>query len=131
MSTDLFDRYFEAVNTENWSLMGDLWTPDGELVAVGVKPRLGRDKILDYFPRLLAGYSEHVDTPTRIVRAGDTVLVEIDFVGRLRTGQPIVFDAVDVFDLADGRIRRLSTWYDSHSVFQQVAAASGTEQKVN
>jgi len=123
MNNTLLDSYFEAINTENWSLMTDLWTPDGVLMAVGVKPRIGRDSVLAYFPRILAGYSEHVDTPTRIVEAGDTILVEIDFVGRLRTGQPIEFGAADVFDLLGGCISRLSTWYDSQAVFQQVAAA--------
>lgn len=124
MSAELIDNYFQAVNTENWPLMADLWSETGELVAVGVKPQVGRDAILGYFPRVLAGYSEHVDTPSRVVMAGDTVLVEIDFVGRLRSGAPIIFNAVDVFDLAGGRIQRLSTWYDSHAVFKMVADAT-------
>src|ERR1700709_2345212 len=106
MSAELIDNYFRAVNTENWPLMADLWNETGELVAVGVTPRVGRQRVLEYFPRILAGYVEHVDTPTRIVAAGDTVLVEIDFVGRLRSGSPIAFNAVDVFDLVDGRIQR-------------------------
>ena len=38
MSADLLEQYFEAVNTENWPLMADLWTETGELVAVGVRP---------------------------------------------------------------------------------------------
>jgi ketosteroid isomerase-like protein len=124
MSAELIDNYFRAVNTENWELMAQVWNETGELVAVGVTPRVGRDRILEYFPRILAGYAEHVDTPSRIVTAGDTVLVEIDFVGRLRSGSPITFNAIDVFDLVDGRIQRLSTWYDSYSVFKMVAEAT-------
>ncbi|WP_196073131.1 nuclear transport factor 2 family protein [Nakamurella alba] len=121
--SDLLDRYFESVNTENWSLMADLWNADGVLTAVGVGVVDGRDAVLEYFPRVLSGYAEHVDTPTRVIGDGDTLVVEIDFVGKLHGGTPILFTAVDVFDLVDGRISRLSTWYDSHAVIKQVKAA--------
>jgi phytoene dehydrogenase-like protein len=36
------------------------------------------------------------------------------------SGRPVVFDAVDVFDLAGSRIRRLSTWDDTAAVRRQV-----------
>ena len=50
--------------------------------------------------------------------------VEIHFTGRLENGAPIEFDAVDVFDLDDeGRIVKLTSWYDSHAVRKTLRAA--------
>jgi hypothetical protein len=49
-------------------------------------------------------------------------VVEVSFTGRTTAGRAVAFDAVDVFDLApgSGRIRRLSTWYDTAAVRRQV-----------
>jgi hypothetical protein len=46
--------------------------------------------------------------------------VEVAFTGRTTAGRPVAFDAVDVFDLAGPRIRRLSTWYDTAAARRQV-----------
>ena len=61
------------------------------------------------------------DTPTRVSVAGDVVTVEIHFVGRTVQGVDVEFDAVDVFDVdPQGRITRLSLWYDTRDVARQV-----------
>ena len=66
----------------------------------------------------------HHDEPIRVVVAGTVVLVEIHFSGRTPAGDPVEFDAVDVFDLTDDgtRIARLSTWYDTAAVGRMVRA---------
>ena len=75
-----------------------------------------------YYPRVLAGYAEHEDRPVRRIKDGSTVVVEVAFTGRTTAGRAVAFDAIDVFDLApgSGRIRRLSTWYDTAAVRRQV-----------
>jgi uncharacterized protein (TIGR02246 family) len=118
--TDPVTGYFAAVNAEDWAALADLWEPDAELVATGARPRHGREDIMAYYPRVLAGYAEHEDTPVRRLKDGSTVVVEVSFTGRTTAGRPVVFDAVDVFDLAGPRIRRLSTWYDTAAVRRQV-----------
>jgi len=51
-------------------------------------------------------------------------VVEIRFAGALASGARVAFDAVDVFDIDDGgRIARLSSWYDSHAVREQLRTA--------
>lgn len=124
MSDNLLERYFTSANTEDWALMAELWTDDCVLSAVGFHPVIGKPAVLEYFPRVLAGYAEHLDTPTRVITSGDVRVVEIHFLGRLRSGVPVEFDAVDVFDLVDGRIAKLSTWYDSKRVARIVASAT-------
>ena len=74
-------------------------------------------------PRLLAGWADHTDRPRRRITEADTVVVEISFTGTTGQGRPVAFDAVDIFDLAVPRIRRLSIWYDTAAVFRQVQGA--------
>ena len=122
MTPPAVERYFAAVNAEDWTTIRDVFAPDAELHSVGAPPRHGRDEIAAHFPRVLAALPVHHDEPTRVVVAGTVVLVEIHFSGRTPAGDPVEFDAVDVFDLtADGTaIRRLSTWYDTAAVSRMV-----------
>ncbi len=121
--TDPVSAYFAAVNAGDWAALAGLWEPDAELVATGARPRHGREDIMAYYPRVLAGYAEHEDRPVRRIKDGSTVVVEVAFTGRTTAGRAVAFDAIDVFDLApgSGRIRRLSTWYDTAAVRRQVA----------
>jgi ketosteroid isomerase-like protein len=116
--------YFDAVNREDYAAMSGLFTPDAELVAPGAQPRRGPQEIAEYLRAALAPYPEHVDEPTRIIDAGSTVVVEIRFAGAVASGARVTFDAVDLFDLGDdGRIARLSSWYDSYAVREQLRTA--------
>lgn len=104
--------YFSAINSENWDLLATVWREDAELIAVGARPRRGKDAVVKYYPKTLLPWKEHIDHPTRFIVAGDTVTVEIHFTGRSADGIDVKFDAVDVFDLVDGRIQRVTNWYD-------------------
>lgn len=105
-------EYFEALNSEDFARLERTWSPNGELRAVGSRPRRGIEEVMAYFRPLFEPWAEHVDRPTRTIVAGDAVVVEVRFSGRMHDGRELEFDAVDVFDLAGGRIERLSTWYD-------------------
>lgn len=119
---DVIGAYFDAVNAEDWAALAELWEPDAELVATGARPRRGREDVLAYYPRVLAGYAPHLDKPGRRITEGSAVMVEVSFTGVTGDGRPVAFDAVDVFDLTPDlvRIRRLSTWYDTAAVLRQV-----------
>ncbi len=119
--TDPVSAYFDAVNAEDWDALAGLWAPDAELHATGARPRHGREAVLAYYPRVLAGYAEHLDQPGRRITEASTVVVEIAFTGTTREGRSVAFDAVDIFDLAGPRIRRLSTWFDTVAVMRQAA----------
>jgi ketosteroid isomerase-like protein len=105
-------RYFDCLDAEDWVGMREIWTDDGELRAVGARPRSGIDDVIGYFSKLFTPWAEHRDAPTRVIVSGDTVVAEVTFTGTTRDGRTVSFDAVDVFDTRDGRIRRLSNWYD-------------------
>ncbi|MEU8802949.1 nuclear transport factor 2 family protein [Spirillospora sp. NPDC048819] len=113
---DVVDRYFAAVNSEDWRGLRDLFTEHAVLTATGARTRHGRDDVGSYYPRVLSGYAEHLDLPVRRLDCGSTTVVEISFAGRRVDGRPVAFDAVDLFDLVDGRIARLASWYDTAAV---------------
>src|SRR3954471_2976720 len=115
--------YFDGINSERYDDVAALFAEDGVLIAPGIRPRRGREEIAAYFPKVLARSPEHFDDATRILVDGRAAAVEIDFTGKLDTGEPIRFQAIDIFDLdAHGRISRLSTWYDSHSLRRQLGS---------
>lgn len=122
---DVVRRYFDCLNTEDWDGMGRIWREDGELRAVGARPRRGRDDVVGYFSKLFTPWAEHRDEPTRIVVAGEVVTAEVLFTGTTPAGHAVSFDAVDVFDVVDGQIARLSNWYDIALARRELAAAAG------
>jgi uncharacterized protein (TIGR02246 family) len=121
--SDPVSAYFDAINAEDWDALAGLWAPDAELYPAGGRPRQGREAIAAYYQRLLAGWAEHVDQPGRRITEADTVVVQIAFTGTTHEGHPVAFGALDVFDLAGPRIRRLSIWYDTAAVLRQVQGA--------
>jgi ketosteroid isomerase-like protein len=104
--------YFDALNGEDFEALERVWSRHGELRAVGSRPRQGIEEVMAYFRPLFDPWVEHRDQPTRVIADGDAVVVEVRFTGRTEAGRELVFDAVDVFDLRDGLVERLSTWYD-------------------
>jgi len=113
--------YFDAINAEDWDKLASLWTEDAELNVVAARPRRGRDDVLTYYPKALAPFPKHHDDPVRISVAGDVVTVEIKFTGELADGRPIEFDAVDVFDMRDGKLWKMSSWFDIDHIRRQTA----------
>jgi ketosteroid isomerase-like protein len=106
--------YFEMLNAENWDGMRSLWHRNGELSAVGARPRTGVAAVMTYFRKIFDPWPEHRDEPTRLLiceREG-AVVAELRFTGRTHDGPSVTFDAVDVFDIEGGQIRRMTSWYD-------------------
>jgi fatty-acyl-CoA synthase len=105
-------RYFQYLNTENWEAMRELWHEDGELDASGARPRTGGEGAIDYFHKALAPYASHDDIPTRVEVDGGRASVDIHYVGVTHEGRRVVIDAHSVYEVDDGRIRRLTSRYD-------------------
>ena len=105
--------YFTALNTEDWELMASVLDPEVYLVPSGSRPRTGSDKAIAMFQKIFGRFPVHNDDPTRFICDGNTVVVEITFTGATADGLELTFDAVDIFDVDNGRIRRLSQWFDT------------------
>lgn len=116
------EQYFAALNADAYDDLAAVFTEDVEIHTVGAKPVVGRAAALAHFPRVLAGYAEHRDRVTRWIETPEAIVTEIEFTGRLGDGRPVEFPALDVFDLREGRITRVTTWYDTRDVRRQVLA---------
>jgi ketosteroid isomerase-like protein len=122
------DAYFDGINSERYADVAALFAAETELQAPGAGVLRGRDGVESYYAAALGPYPEHRDEPTRVLISGRTATVEIHFKGALASGAEIEFDAVDVFDFDDdGKITRLSSWYDSHAVRQMLRQARAAE----
>jgi ketosteroid isomerase-like protein len=118
--------YFDGINSERYGDVAALFAPDAELRAPGTPVLRGRTEVERYYRAALGPYPQHRDEPTRILIADRTATVEIHFKGALASGASMEFDAVDVFDFDDeGRIVRLTSWYDSHDVRSKLREARG------
>lgn len=119
----VLDAYFAGLDGEDWAGLEALFADDASLVAPGAS-RCGAEAVVRYFRDALAPYPDHHDRPGRRLIAASSATVEIRFSGRMATGAAVEFDAIDVFDLRehDGRIARLTSWYDSHEVRRSLLA---------
>lgn len=117
---DLITRYFACLNEERWGELEQLWTEEARYVAVGTRPRQGPREIVDFCRGLFEPWQTHQDEPSRVLLCGSTATVEVTFTGTTPEGRTITFDAVDVIDFRDGRIQRLSNWYDLVYVRKQL-----------
>jgi ketosteroid isomerase-like protein len=120
---DVVRRYFDYVNTDQWDAFRELWHPECVTTPVEGPQRHGVDEVVALYPLLLSPFPQHLDDPVRVLVSGDSATVEIRFTGTLHDGRVVEFDALDVFDLEDGLIRRLRYWYDPAPVLAQIAAS--------
>ena len=120
---EIVQAYFDRMNSEDWEGLGELFHEEAVLEAPGFPRQQGRDTVRTYFQAALGIYPTHYDDPVRVVVAGDTATVNIHYEGTLANGYQLIFDAVDVFDMRDGRIGELTSWYDSHMVRRELLAA--------
>jgi ketosteroid isomerase-like protein len=114
------EAYFAAINADAFADLEAVFTGDVEIHTVGAPPVVGRAAALAHFPAILDKFTEHDDTVTRWIETPDAIVTDIAFSGRLADGRPVAFAALDVFDLSDGRISRVTTWYDTRDLRRQV-----------
>ena len=115
-------RYFECINAEEWDALKELWHDDATFSPVGAAPRHGIADILAFYKKLFVAWAAHRDMPSRLLPSGASVTAEVRFDGETPDGRLVAFDAVDVFDIVDGRIKRLTNWYDVPLVRKMLAA---------
>lgn len=120
-TVDVVHEYFRAINAEDWDAIGEVFQPDGVFSTPGARPRQGRDEIVKLFRGLFSQWETHVDTPGRMIRDGDTVVVEIGFEGRSVSGADVSFDALDVFKVRDGRLESCTSWFDSLKLHRAIS----------
>jgi ketosteroid isomerase-like protein len=116
--------YFNSLNDEDWDGFRTLWAEDAEARAVGARPRHGVDDVMALYTKIFDHWSRHLDVPGRTLIDGDTVIVEVHFIGTTDGGREVEFYAVDVIDLEGERIKKITTWYDTARVLALIKGTS-------
>lgn len=119
-TTAVVDRYFEQLNANDFDGLAELFAPSAVLQVPLTRDRKGRDDIMDYYRGVLTKYPEHHDEPVRALVEGGVAMVEIAYRSTYEDGRTVAFDAVDVFEVSDGEITRLATYFDSERVARQL-----------
>jgi ketosteroid isomerase-like protein len=105
-------EYFRAANAKEWEALSEVFAADPELTGISGEPRHGRDNVVGAYARFLSPWVVHHDEVTRLVVAGRSAAVEVHFTGTTRNGSRLELDVLDLVDVDDGRIERLSFWID-------------------
>jgi ketosteroid isomerase-like protein len=120
---DIVTTYFDCVNNDKWEALRDLWHPECVTTPLEGPQLQGVDAVMALYPELLAPFPVHFDDPRRILVSGDSATVEIHFTGTMESGRVIEFDALDVFDTQDGKIRSLRYWYNPGPIIAAMTAS--------
>ncbi|MBM3676851.1 MAG: hypothetical protein FJW96_03065 [Actinobacteria bacterium] len=127
---EVMRRYFDGVNNEDWDDFARIWHDDAVVDVTGGLHFEGVDQVLPYYPMVLRNFPVHYDDPYAIHVAGDIVTVEIAFRGETVEGVPATWEAVDVFTLRDGKIAKLTTWYDMGHVVNLLRTPGVPEKRL-
>ena len=120
-SITIANRYFTAVNESRLDDLASVFTEDAVLSFPMIPPVRGRKAIREFYAGVLTFYPARHDEITRwfVSDSGD-VAAEINFAGKTSTGRNVEFDAIDVFTIANGAIKKLSIFYDSAKVTEML-----------
>jgi ketosteroid isomerase-like protein len=114
-------KYFASLNETRLDDLGSVFAEDATLCFPTYEAIRGRAAIQSFYTAVLEYYPKHFDNPVKFFFSDDgTIAVEIHFEGETIKGLPMVFDAVDVFEVENGRVKNLRIRYDSAKVAQML-----------
>jgi steroid delta-isomerase-like uncharacterized protein len=132
-NVDIARKLYEHWNSREFDRVAELIAEDGEIVLVGSGTHFrGQDGSLEFSRMWADGFPDGKVTIERTVVSGDTVVVELTgrgtHTGTLRgpagdipaTGRSVTLQLCDVHGIRDGKIRRVSSYFDSASLLQQL-----------
>ena len=123
----LVKRYFSSLNEARLDDLANVFAENATLHFPTCEPIQGRAAIQSFYTAILKYYPKHFDNPVKLFFSDDGgIAVEIHFEGETIKGQPMVFDAVDVFQVENGQVKNLQIRYDSAKVAQML---EGGERK--
>lgn len=122
-SEEAVQAYFEAVHAGRADQLAEVFTESAALYFPMQEPVRGRGAIRAFYEGVFAFYTRRSDSVSRWFFSEDgSVAAEIHFEGRTSDGKDVVFDAVDVFSVEDGKISRLQIFYDSARVLKMLGS---------
>jgi ketosteroid isomerase-like protein len=109
----------------------ELFTEDAELdKPAGPEPERGRDGARRFWESYLRAFGRIRSEFARIVESDTLAVLEWTSDGVLPDGRPLQYDGVSILELADGRVKRFRTYYDSAAFVQPRIADEAAGSKV-
>ncbi|MBI3948832.1 MAG: nuclear transport factor 2 family protein [Acidobacteria bacterium] len=122
-SETIVRAYFDAIHDGRLDDLAALFAENASLHFPLTEPIVGREAIRQFYAGVFAFYTKRSDHTSRYFLSEDGgVAAEIHFEGTTSTGQDVVFDAVDVFDIGEGQIQKLQIFYDSARVLKMLGS---------
>jgi steroid delta-isomerase-like uncharacterized protein len=133
MNVEIARKLYDHWNAREFDAVAELMADDGEIVLVGSDTRFrGRDGSLEFSHMWADGFPDGKVTIDRTIASGDNVVVEYTGTGTqtgtLRgpggdipaTGRSVTLHLCDVHEIRDGKIRKVSSYFDSASLLEQL-----------
>ena len=126
---DIARSVFEAVSNHNLDVLREQVPPDGVDDFVPVGEFRGPDAIRGFFAEIFAAFPDFNITIDRIVSAGSTAVVQWHLSGTFTggafqgihpTGRRVELRGVDVMDIADGKVRHNTSYFDGAAMARQI-----------
>lgn len=113
--------YFAAINQTRLGDLEALFAEDASLDFPLFETIRGRRAIREFYEGVLDWYPERYDQVTCFFtgQEGD-VAARIHFEGKTVAARPVIFDAVDLFRVRNGKIEELRIFYDSARVLGMI-----------
>jgi steroid delta-isomerase-like uncharacterized protein len=132
-NVELSKSLYELWNAREFEQLAKLIADDGEIVIVGSGTSFrGPDGSIEFSRMWANGFPDGKVKIERTIASGNTVVLQFTgkgtHTGTLRgpggdipaTGRSITLQLCDVHDIRDGKIKKLSTYFDSASLLQQL-----------
>jgi steroid delta-isomerase-like uncharacterized protein len=126
---DVARGVFEAMNSHNLDVIGQLVPPDGVDDFVPLGEFRGPDAIRGFWAEMFAAFPDFSVTADRIISGDSTVVVQWHasgtftggaFQGIHPTGRRVELRGVDVMDISEGKVRRDTIYFDGAAMGRQM-----------
>jgi len=120
--------YFAAINQSRLGDLEALFAENATLDFPLFETIRGREAIRKFYEGVLAWYPERCDQVTCFLTGQEgEVAARIHFEGKTVAARPVVFEAVDLFRIRNGKIAELRIFYDSARVLEMIGYAAKRE----
>lgn len=110
----LMREFFRRFDAEDVDGLLELFTEDCSFSMILYDRDLrGKAELREFFRMHMGNWREHREWATSIVVEGASGASELHFEGTTNEGRHVVMDNLNVWDFADGRIRRIRVYADT------------------
>jgi ketosteroid isomerase-like protein len=119
---ELIVTFFARFDAEDVAGLLELFTDDCSFSMVLYDRDLqGKDELAEFFRMHMSNWREHREWATSLIVDGDAAASELHFEGVTVGGASVVMDNLNVWEFADGLIRRIRVYADTAPMREALA----------